>query len=91
MTLQFEIYMYKNCNFNRGILIEAYPCRESRVGTSKKGLERQVGKAKRKRENEKYEAKRMLSCETVRVGPYYWRDQTAVGVLTARKVERRTK
>jgi len=42
-------------------------------------------------ENEKYEVreKRMLSRETVRDGPYYWRDQTAVGVLTARKLERR--
>lgn len=25
----------------------------------------------------------MLSRETTRDGPYYWRDQTAVGVLTA--------
>lgn len=40
-------------------------------------------------ENEKYETKRMLSRETTRDGPYYWRDQTAVGVLTA--LERRTK
>lgn len=42
-------------------------------------------------ENEEYETKRMLSRETTRDGPYYWRDQTAVGVLTARAVERRTK
>jgi len=42
-------------------------------------------------ENKKYETKRMLSRETTRDGPYYWRDQTAVGVLTARAVERRTK
>jgi len=45
--------------------------------------------SKWKTKSTRYEEKRMLSRETVRDGPYYWRDQTAVGVLTARKLERR--